>query len=71
MSMMVQRQMSFGFPEELEEMERSCAWCGRFRDPDGSWVEPSSARLVRLTTHGLCPACAAEMTRDITSGNRN
>jgi len=47
--------------EETEQMEICCAWCGRFRNPDNSWAEPSSSRSLELTTHGICPSCVSEM----------
>jgi len=47
--------------DNAEQMEICCAWCGRFRNPDNSWSQPTSFRGLTLTTHGICPTCVAAM----------
>jgi hypothetical protein len=39
----------------------SCAWCGRYL-VDGAYVEPPSLEPFHVT-HGICPACLAELRR--------
>jgi hypothetical protein len=51
------------FSESAEAMEICCAWCGRYRNPDDSWSEPSTRRSFRFASHGICPACVEEMQR--------
>lgn len=45
---------------EKRILETLCAWCGRFKNPDGSWGFPTSFRSSRECTHGICPQCAAK-----------
>jgi hypothetical protein len=58
---MVVRQFRDQMCDDTEQMEICCAWCGRFRNPDKSWAEPSSYRSFELTTHGICPSCVDAM----------
>jgi len=38
-----------------------CGWCGKVRDPAGSWVPGDPGGLeqaAKVLTHGVCPDCA-------------
>lgn len=40
-----------------------CGWCGKVRDPAGTWVpgDPDLLeRAARVLTHGVCPDCARQ-----------
>jgi Zn finger protein HypA/HybF involved in hydrogenase expression len=46
-------------PVLMEPLETLCAWCGRFKNPDGTWGTPTAHRLQKEATHGICPQCLA------------
>lgn len=50
----------------FEDVSRTlCAWCGRWRNSDGSW-EIATNGLGDNATHGICPEClASEMCKGV------
>jgi hypothetical protein len=55
---------------EGKELQRRCAWCGRFHVRD-RWLAATDASLpaalldrIEAFTHGICPDCFAALERE-------
>jgi hypothetical protein len=46
----------------LANMTTVCAWCGKYKDRAGNWVEQLDS-ISEPLTHGICPSCAAEVRK--------
>ncbi len=59
--------------QQLLQVLPVCAWCKKIMDEEGAWTK--LAELVASYTgahfsHGICPACAAQVRSGLRSGNR-
>lgn len=57
--------------EKDEQLLRMCAWCHAISDADDEWqaiTQFLSEVLQRPLTHGICPACVAELRSPSTTG---
>jgi hypothetical protein len=44
-----------------------CAWCGKIKQADGTWVWPSERRFADdhpRESHGICPTCAEQVQKN-------
>jgi hypothetical protein len=41
--------------------ELQCAWCGKVRQPDDTWVIVYHRKVSRTASHGICPCCYADV----------
>jgi len=47
-------------PDWQSDVWHRCAWCGRVADRNGTYVEHRDLSPTRVTTDGMCPACATQ-----------
>lgn len=40
-----------------------CAWCGKTRQPDGTWKHIYNRHHKRKRSHGMCPDCVSHYSR--------
>jgi hypothetical protein len=64
--------MKLGMVVELAEegsiegsgVDTFCAWCGRYRKPNGLWGYPAFTPFPHNASHGICPSCVEQLTAE-------